>query len=34
MSNSIDPDDQVQHFVGPYLGPHCLQRISADDTGR
>ena len=21
-----------QHFVGPDLGPNCLQRLSADDT--
>ena len=33
MSNSLDPD-QAQHFVGPDLGPNCLQRLSADDTGR
>ena len=31
MSNSLDPD-QAQHFVGPDLGPTCLQRLSADDT--
>ena len=31
MSNSLDPD-QAQHFVGPDLGPNCLQRLSADDT--
>ena len=30
MSNSLDPD-QAQHFVGPYLGPNCLQMLSADD---
>ena len=29
MSNSLDPD-QYQHFVGPDLGPNCLQRVSAD----
>ena len=33
MSNSLDPD-QAQHFVGPDLGPNCLQRLSADDTNR
>ena len=27
MSNSLDPDP---HFVGPDLGPNCLQRLSAD----
>ena len=30
MSNSLDPN-QAQHFVGPDLGPNCLQRLSADD---
>ena len=24
MSNSLDPD-QAQHFVGPDLGPNCLE---------
>ena len=33
MSNSLDPD-QDQHFVGPDLGPNCLQRLSADDKSR
>ena len=28
--NSLDPD-QNQHFVGPDLGPNCLQRLSADN---
>ena len=28
LSNSLDPD-QAQHFVGPDLGPNCLQRLSA-----
>ena len=31
--NSLDPD-QAQHFVGPDLGPNCLQRLSADDKSR
>ena len=36
VSNSLYPD-QAQHFIGPDLGPDCLQRISArlssaDDT--
>ena len=31
VSNSLDPD-QVQHFVGPDLGPNCLQKLSADVT--
>ena len=30
MSNSLDPD-QARHFVGPDLGPNCLQKLSADD---
>ena len=30
MSNSLDPD-QAWCFVGPDLGPNCLQRLSADD---
>ena len=30
VSNSLDPD-QARHFVGPDLGPKCLQRLSADD---
>ena len=29
VSNSLDPD-QDQRFVGPDLGPNCLQRLSAD----
>ena len=33
MSNSLDPD-QAQRFVGPDLGPICLQRLSADNTSR
>ena len=31
MSNSLEPH-QSGHFVGPYLVPNCLQRLSADDT--
>ena len=31
MSNSLDPD-QARRFVGPYLGPNCLQRLSAGGT--
>ena len=26
--------DQAQCFVGPDLGPNCLQRLSADNTSR
>ena len=33
MSNSLDPD-QARHFVGPDLGPNCLQRLSADIAGK
>ena len=33
MANSLDPD-QARRFVGPDLGPNCLPRLSADDTGR
>ena len=33
MSNSLDPD-QARRFVGPDLGPNCLPRLSAEDTGR
>ena len=33
MSNRLDPY-QARHFVGPDLGPICLQKLSADDTGR
>ena len=33
VSNSLDPD-QAQHFVGPDLGPNCLQKLSADDTSK
>ena len=29
MLNSLDPD-QARHYVGPDLGPNCLQRLSAD----
>ena len=30
MSNSLNPG-QARRFVGPDLGPNCLQRLSADD---
>ena len=30
VSNGLDPD-QDQHFVGPDLGPNCLQRLSAEE---
>ena len=33
VSNILDPD-QAPHFVGPDLGPKCLQKLSADDTRR
>ena len=33
VSNSLDPD-QARQYVGPDLGPNCLQRLSADDNSR
>ena len=30
-SNSLDPY-QARHFVGPDLGPKCLQKLSADNS--
>ena len=33
MSSSLDPD-QALRFVRPDLGPNCLPRLSADNTGR
>ena len=33
MSNSLDPD-QARRIAGPDLGPNCLARLSADNTGR
>ena len=30
VSNTLDPD-QARHFVGPNVGPNCLQGLSADD---
>ena len=26
--------DQTRSFIGPDLSPNCLQRLSADNTGR
>ena len=34
VSNSLDPDQAWSQFVGPSLGPNCLQTLSADDTRR
>ena len=31
VSSSLDPD-HAGCFVGPDLGPNCLQRLSAHDT--
>ena len=31
VSNSLDPD-LTRYFVGPDLGPNCLQRLSVDKT--
>ena len=33
VSNRLDPD-QARHFVGPDLGPNCLQRLSADNKSK
>ena len=33
VSNSLDPD-QSRHFVGPDLGPNCLQKLPADGASR
>ena len=33
VSNSLDPD-LARHFVGPDLGPNCLQRLSADKASK
>ena len=33
VSNSLDTD-QIRRFVGPNLGPNCLQRLTADDISR
>ena len=33
MSNNLDLD-QARDFVGPDLGPNCLQKLSADDISR
>ena len=33
VSNPLDPDQDL-HFVGPDLGPNCLQRLSTDDKSR
>ena len=30
VSNNLDPD-QARPFVGPDLGPNCLQRLSGAD---
>ena len=29
--NNLDPN-QARHYVGPDLGPNCLQRSLTDDT--
>ena len=33
VSNSLDLD-HAQQYVGPDLGPNCLQKLSTDDTSR
>ena len=30
MHQCVKTEDQAQHFVDLDLGPHCLQRLSAD----
>ena len=30
-NTSLDSDSTFQHFVGPDLGPNCLQMLSAED---
>ena len=34
MCQTVLDLDQARHFVGPDLGPNCLQKLSADDTSR
>ena len=33
VSHGLDPD-QVRRFVGPDLGPNCLQKLLTDNTSR
>ena len=33
VSNSLDPD-QARQYVGPGLGPDCLQALTKVDTSR
>ena len=33
VSNSLDAD-QARRFVGPDLGPNCLERLPANDKRR
>ena len=33
VSSSLNPD-HARRFVGPDLGPNCLQRLSADYTSK
>ena len=33
VPNSLDPN-LARHFVGPDLGPNCLQRCSTKDTSK
>ena len=33
VSNSLDPD-QARNYVGPDLGPNCLQRLQPDDNDK
>ena len=33
-NQSVLEPDRARHFVGPDLGPNCLQILSADDTSK
>ena len=33
MSNSLEPDQELR-YIGPDVGPNCLQRLSATDKSR
>ena len=32
MSNSLDLDQEARRYVGPALGPNCLQSLLAETT--
>ena len=33
MTNSLNPDHAL-HFVGPDMGPDCLQKLSSGDISK